>query len=74
MSLILRIQGGPATAGAQSGLDQLKESEAGDAKLILEQLRDKSMSLFSRTLDERSSHYVLATRRLELSTSVSASL
>jgi serine/threonine protein kinase len=41
MSLTLHIKGGPATEGAQSGLHRLKDSEAGDAKHILEQLRVK---------------------------------
>jgi len=39
MSLTLNIKGAPATASAKSGLDQLKESGADDAKEILANLR-----------------------------------
>jgi len=39
MSLTLNIKGAPATASAKSGLDQLKESGAEDAKGILANLR-----------------------------------
>jgi hypothetical protein len=39
MSLTLNIKGGPATATAQSGLEQLKASDANEAREILAQLK-----------------------------------
>jgi len=64
MSLTLRIQGGPATEGAQSGLDRLKDSGAVDAKRILEQLRDE---FAGRTGVVRLMHTSKANRRMKFS-------
>jgi serine/threonine protein kinase len=64
MSLTLHIKGGPATEGAQSGLDRLKDSGADDAKRILEQLRDK---FAGRTGVVRLMHTTKANRRMKFS-------